>query len=65
MMLSQDDMLVPVRNEIDILKNIALETLRLDNRLRVRDGTSARSAHVAADRVAERDIGSLPSTRGA
>ena len=36
MMLSQDDMLVPVRNEIDITKKyIALETLRLDNRLRV------------------------------
>lgn len=36
MMLSQDDMLVPVRNEIDVAKKyIALETLRLDNRLRV------------------------------
>ena len=36
MMLSQDDMLVPVRNEIDVTKKyIALETLRLDNRLRV------------------------------
>ncbi len=36
MMLSQDDMLVPVRNEIDVTKKyLALEALRLDNRLRV------------------------------
>lgn len=36
MMLSQDEMLVPVKNEIDVTKKyLALETLRLDNRLRV------------------------------
>jgi len=36
MMLSQDEMLVPVKNEIDVAnKYLALETLRLDNRLTV------------------------------
>ena len=36
MMLSQDEMLVPVKNEIDVAKKyLALETLRLDNRLTV------------------------------
>ncbi|MHB1143016.1 MAG: sensor histidine kinase [Sulfuricaulis sp.] len=36
MMLSQDEMLVPVRNEIDVAKKyLALEALRLDNRLTV------------------------------
>ena len=36
MMLSQDEMLVPVKNEIDVAnKYLALETLRLDNRLKV------------------------------
>ncbi len=36
MMLSQDEMLVPVKNEIDVTKKyLALETLRLDNRLQV------------------------------
>lgn len=44
MMLSQDDMLVPVKNEIDVTKKyLTLEQLRLDNRLRV-----------------EWDIGTLP-----
>ena len=34
MMLSQDEMLVPVKNEIDVAKKyLALEALRLDNRL--------------------------------
>ena len=36
MMLSQDEMLVPVKNEIDVArKYLALEQLRLDNRLTV------------------------------
>jgi two-component system sensor histidine kinase AlgZ len=36
MMLSQDEMLVPVKNEIDVAKKyLALEALRLDNRLTV------------------------------
>lgn len=36
MMLSQDEMLVPVKNEIDVTKKyLALEALRLDNRLTV------------------------------
>ena len=36
MMLSQDEMLVPVKNEIDVAKKyLALESLRLDNRLTV------------------------------
>jgi len=36
MMLSQDETLVPVKNEIDVAnKYLALETLRLDNRLNV------------------------------
>ena len=36
MMLSQDEMLVPVKNEIDVAKKyLALEALRLDNRLAV------------------------------
>ncbi len=36
MMLSQDEMLVPVKNEIDVAnKYLALEALRLDNRLTV------------------------------
>ncbi len=36
MMLSQDEMLVPVKNEIDVAKKyLALEGLRLDNRLTV------------------------------
>ncbi|MEW6332567.1 MAG: histidine kinase, partial [Pseudomonadota bacterium] len=36
MMLSQDEMLVPVKNEIDVAnKYLALEALRLDNRLAV------------------------------
>jgi two-component system, LytTR family, sensor histidine kinase AlgZ len=36
MMLSQDEMLVPVKNEIDVAKKyLALETLRLDDRLTV------------------------------
>lgn len=36
MMLSQDDMLVPVKHEIEVTrKYLALEALRLDNRLRV------------------------------
>jgi len=36
MMLSQDEMLVPVKNEIDVAKKyLALETLRLDDRLMV------------------------------
>jgi len=34
MMLSQDEMLVPVKNEVDVAKKyLALEALRLDNRL--------------------------------
>lgn len=36
MMLSQDEMLVPVKNEIDVAKKyLSLEALRLDNRLTV------------------------------
>jgi two-component system sensor histidine kinase AlgZ len=36
MMLSQDEMLVPVKNEIDVAKKyLALEALRLDNRLTI------------------------------
>jgi two-component system sensor histidine kinase AlgZ len=36
MMLSQDEMLVPIKNEIDVAKKyLALESLRLDNRLTV------------------------------
>ena len=36
MMLSRDEMLVPVKNEIDVAnKYLALETLRLDDRLMV------------------------------
>jgi two-component system sensor histidine kinase AlgZ len=36
MMLSEDEQLVPVKNEIDVTKQyLALENLRLDNRLRV------------------------------
>ncbi len=36
MMLSQDEMLVPLKNEIDVAKKyLALEALRLDNRLTV------------------------------
>ncbi|MCR4300867.1 MAG: histidine kinase, partial [Sulfuricaulis sp.] len=47
MMLSQDEMLVPVKNEIDVAKKyLALEGLRLDNRLTVNwdTGTFPRKA---------------------